>query len=48
MYMVYEVLLFVKSSSKVDLNASMFHVVFGPFDNKEDDYSVHESLFHVF
>lgn len=26
---------------------SMFYVVFGPFDNKEDDYSVHD-LFHVF
>lgn len=26
---------------------SMSHLVFGPFDNKED-YSVHDSLFHVF
>lgn len=26
----------------------MFHVVFGSFDNKGDDYSVHELLSSVF
>lgn len=41
---------FVKFSSKVGLNTlTQFHVVFGPFDNKEDDYSVHElsSIFWI-